>query len=336
VRSRSIVVFGQYKRQLKQKRSEALAEARHQRFKFAEMRSRCIASGETPNQDLIDEFDRGMHACEEQIRLEQDVDEFTTLISQAEALGQLRAYLCPLSEMAEEASRAIDQMEDWGVSRGSLRPLRQLTATALIDPGTSPQVARGILRAVLEDWDMWMNFTDDYEEDTGRICHYLVVAMSMSFTLAVLGVNFSPHWGPLLLLSILLAGITGSCASVLARMPVSEVTSSGASESLGRRTLSRAGTGMVASVAGCALLAWGVIPIVVNGVRFSDVLSKCSPMISGQCTPTYSLVLLAVPIMFGFSERILTTLEETLFGRMKNSANADRAGARRYEQERPD
>lgn len=316
-------MFRSKAKELQEKRDEALACARHQRSKFEEMRLRSIASGETPDATLLDEFRSGMHACEQRMQQEQDIDEFATLISQAEALGQLRAYLCPLAELADEASRAIDQMEDWGVSRGSLKLLRKLTATILKDARKSPREARGALRAVLEDWDMWMTYTDDYEEDTGRICWTLLIIMSLSFAVAVVALYFSQRWWPLLVFSTAFAGITGSCASVLARMPTSEVTSSSASESLARRTLSRVGTGMAASIAGCALLAWGVIPIVVNGISFADVLNRCGPSGQPGCTPASRLVLLAIPIMFGFSERILTSLEEKLFGRAEREARAE-------------
>jgi hypothetical protein len=141
----------------------------------------------------------------------------------------------------------------------------------------------------------------------------------LCFLAAVLAFHFRSIFSPLFALSLFFAGAMGSCASVLARLPISEVTPSSASESLGRRTISRVGTGVVASVAGCALFAWGLLPIAINEVSFKDVLTACDPLSSGACSSMYSLILLAVPIVLGFSERVLTTLDDKLFGKAKET-----------------
>jgi hypothetical protein len=101
------------------------------------------------------------------------------------------------------------------------------------------------------------------------------------------------------------------------------VTSSSASVSLVRRTICRVSTGMVAGMAGSALLGW-LVPVAVNRTSFADAITNCRPYGKGSCSATYSLVVLAVPIMLGFSERILTSIDIKLFGRAAGGASADR------------
>jgi hypothetical protein len=103
-------------------------------------------------------------------------------------------------------------------------------------------------------------------------------------------------------------------------MPVSEVTASSASESLSRRTLSRVGTGAVASVAGSGLLAWGLLSVAINGVSFKEMVTACDPSSSGTCSILFARILLAIPIVLGFSERVLTTLDDRLFGKSKDDS----------------
>jgi hypothetical protein len=114
-----------------------------------------------------------------------------------------------------------------------------------------------------------------------------------------------------LALPILLAGATGSCVSVMAKMPMLEVSLSGELDAYARRILSRVGLGVIASLIGCGLLGWGLISFSIHGHTFTDVLNACS---AAPCAGPHSLVVLAVPTLFGFSERALTWLEQKFFG----------------------
>jgi hypothetical protein len=303
---------------LEEFRNCALARVRDQRMVFENMVLRCRAAGEIPNQDRIDEFVGAMDRCDERIRQGSTEAEFKEVIYQAETRGALRAYLCPIGELYIEASLSINQMEDWGVSPASLKPFRSLASERLTDVERNPNESRGALRAILRELNVSKTYTDEYENDLRRISRWLVVWVVVCFVAAVLAFHFRFTFFPLFAVSLFLAGAVGSCASVLARLPASEVSTSSASESLGRRTISRVGTGVVASIAGSALFAWGLLPIAINDVSFKDVLTACDPLSAGSCSSMYSLILLAVPIVLGFSERVLTTLDDKLFGKSKD------------------
>lgn len=317
---------GQSRRQLRkleERRVEALSVVYDQRARFESMESRCVGSKEPPDADVINIFRQGMNECERKVRETQDIGEFDSLTYTAESLGHMRAYICPLVEIYTQASTSVDLMEDWGVSPSGLAPLRKLIQEKLSTPMNNPEEARSLLWAILRELDVWDDYTEEYERDTRRISVTLLGVLCGLFILSVLTLYFCRIFAPLFSFSLFLAGGVGSCASVLARMPASEVTSSSASVSLIRRTISRVATGMVASIAGSALLGW-LLPIAVNKVSFADVILKCGPYSQGGCSATYSVVAIAIPIMLGFSERILTSLEDKLFGRAGSAVTAGR------------
>jgi hypothetical protein len=55
-------------------------------------------------------------------------------------------------------------------------------------------------------------------------------------------------------------------------------------------------------------LAWGILNISVGNLKFPDVVCACSTG-SASCTAIKVLVLLCVPLLFGFSERALTSFD---------------------------
>jgi hypothetical protein len=72
----------------------------------------------------------------------------------------------------------------------------------------------------------------------------------------------------------------------------------------------------LASIVGCGLLGWGLISISIQGQTFADILKVCSASARTSCTTGETLTLLAVPMLFGFSERALTSFESTIFGKL--------------------
>jgi hypothetical protein len=92
------------------------------------------------------------------------------------------------------------------------------------------------------------------------------------------------------------------------------------SVSLFRRAFSRVGVGMITGIAGCSLLGWGAISFAVDKVSYGDVIEACGPTSTGGCSTVYSLVTLIVPLLFGFTERFLATLESRFIGRRDGDA----------------
>jgi len=126
-------------------------------------------------------------------------------------------------------------------------------------------------------------------------------------------------------LPILSAGAAGSCVSVMAKMPLLDVSLSGELDSYERRILSRVGVGVIASLIGCGLLGWGLISFSIQGQTFANILDACSGTSTTSCTGLNALIVLAVPMLFGFSERALTSFERKVFG----SSRQEQGGASR-------
>src|SRR5258708_3575597 len=121
------------------------------------------------------------------------------------------------------------------------------------------EAARSALRAIFEESDSWRRYTDEYEEQMGRYVRWLSCSILILLLLALIFLCFQRTF----LYGLLFAGAAGSCASVMSKVPVLEVSLSGELESYGRRIFSRISTGVVASIIGTALLGWGVIAISV-------------------------------------------------------------------------
>lgn len=148
-----------------------------------------------------------------------------------------------------------------------------------------------------------------------KYTRWLVVVTAALLLFAGVGFYFRLKAFPLIfLLPLLFAGATGSCVSVMRKMPLFDVSLSNELDAYGRRILSRIATGTVASLVGCALLGWGVLPIAIQGETFADVMSACTAQDASSCTITKALILLAVPILFGFSERTLMSFEQKVLG----------------------
>jgi hypothetical protein len=300
---------GRKRRKLEKRRREALCAIRGELLLFDEMVQRPRDKGDAaPNDTLLKKVHDGLAEVQKRANEEIDIDEFEHLEDDAETYGQQRAYACPAAEIRTEGCLAIDLMEEWGVPKDVIEKLRQLLVP-LLQHDDKTDVMRGALRAVFEESDSWRRYTDEYEDEMKRLTIWWLFLPAI---LLLPAAGISLHFARTLPLGILLAGAAGSCVSVMAKMPVLEIGLSGELESYERRILSRIGAGIIASLIGSGLLGWGVVSIAIQGKTFADVINECCN--PGSSTALHTLILLAVPMLFGFSERALTEFELKVFG----------------------
>jgi hypothetical protein len=302
---------GRRRKKLEKERQHVLDNISYERWQFEMMAQRARAAGEPPNSDILSTALTRFSEFAREARDAKSIDEFDNLIEKAEEQGTLRAYICPLKETVNEGCLAIDVMAEWSIPKTIIDGLRSTLGKELSNPDT----ARSALRAIFEENNSWADYTDDYEESMSKYTLWLVIATGI--LLIAIGVlfHFRLKWFPFAFLIVLLsAGAAGSCVSVMLRMPIFDVSFSGELEAYGRRIRSRVATGTVASLVGCAMLGWGVLPISLQGQTFSDVMAACSSQDVGACTITKTLIFLAVAVLFGFSERTLTSLEQKVLG----------------------
>jgi hypothetical protein len=254
---------------------------------------------------------------ENESRQATNIGQLDDLRSFAEQQGQLRAYLFPVGEIQSEAALVIDAMEEWGVPKTSIDRLRSYSER-LRKADCTPEDARSTLRAIFEEQDSWEEYTDDYGDTMTAFAGWLFpIAIALPI-LAAASFYLVPYFSPLLVFGLLCAGASGSCVSVLAKMPAFDLALSAELESYRRRIFGRIALGVAASIIGCALLASGVVSISFQNLTFSDCLTL------GTSSPVKALILLGVPMLLGFSERALTSFEQRMFGDKRPVAERSR------------
>ena len=291
------------------RRSDTLSTIRGERLEFEEMLQRPRKAEEAaPDDAFVTRVRECLAEIERRATQETNVDELDELGDDAEQQGQLRAYICPRGEIKIEGCLAIELMEEWGVPKPVITKLRDL-ADKPLQHAEDPAAARIALRAIFEESDSWRDYTSDYEDQMLGYAEWLFWLTILLVLLALIALHF-PMTVPG---GFLFAGVAGSCVSVLAKMPLLEVSLSGELDSYKRRILSRIGAGVLGSLIGSGLLGWGFLSLSIHGQTFADVLDACSTS-PASCTARQTLILLAVPMLFGFSERALTSFEQKIFG----------------------
>jgi len=304
-------MFRSKKKKLADLRQEVLSVIRGELLSFETMVQRAQRVGEDVDAGFVKEVRERLDVIHERAKAENNEKELKLLGEDAQQQGQLRAYVCPIGEIESEGTLAIDVMSEWGVPKNVVATLRDFLGTKLSGAATSPSAARGALRAIYEERDSWDDYTNEYTETMGSVTRKLFVATVVMLVLSLVLLQFPPMF----VYAILLAGAVGGCISVMARMPILHVGLSSELASYSRRILKRVGTGAIGSLIGCALLGWGLVPLSIQGQTFADVMNSCSGADVTTCTGIKTLIVVAVPILCGFSERLIVSLEQKVFGK---------------------
>jgi hypothetical protein len=227
--------------------------------------------------------------------------ELDDIRDKAESLGELRAYFYPPREIDDDGHLAIDRMTEWDVPLETVASVRARLGPKLKSADVAE--ARAALNALFAECDSWAHYSNDYETMTRRTAWALLVVIAVTLFAAFVLMRYP--W--LVLLGLLSAAIAGSCASVITKIGPLAVTSE--FEASLRRIPIRIGTGIAASVIGSGLLCWGFAPIAFQSKTYFDLLLGCAT--PGQGCPAPSILgLTAVSALLGFSERVLTWLNE--------------------------
>lgn len=296
---------------LEERRKDILSDIRIAQVDFEVMVQRAQRAGETPDDLFLSQVRDRLEEFETQARQATHIDELDALDGDAEKQGQLRAYICPPPEIADEGDLAIDLLEEWNVPKAVIIKLRNSLGSKLKKAETETAAARSALHTVFSECDSWDDYTSQYE-DTMRSLTVWLFCSTVALLIASI-VLF--HFPVTVLGGLLCAGAAGSCVSVMAKMPALDVRLSGELDSYARRILSRISVGVSASIIGCALLGWGVLPISMQNQTFTNLLESCTVFPPTSCTGLQTLILLGVPMIFGFSERAVVSFEQHLFGK---------------------
>jgi len=147
------------RRRLEKTRSETLTAIAVERSLFETMIQRAHASG-LAIPDIAEGALVQLTTYETQAKTATDREELERLEVRAIHQGELRAYICPGSEIKAEALLEIDLMEEWGVPPESMRAFRKAVEPGLASADVA--VARGALRKVFEECDSWSDYVEEH------------------------------------------------------------------------------------------------------------------------------------------------------------------------------
>jgi hypothetical protein len=301
------------RRKLEKRKREVLSAIRGQLLGFETMVQRAQIAGDALDEVLLGSVRGSLTEIEQRANQETNIDELDDLVEDAEQQGQMRAYICPRAEISDEGSLKIDVMGEWNVPKTVIANLRASLGKKLENAEKDLEGARSALRALFEEFDSWDSYTGEYEKTMRTITFWLFGATIILLLLAILAFHFPKA----ILAGLLCAGASGSCVSVMAKMPALDVSLSGELDAYQRRIFSRIAVGIVASLIGSSLLGWGMFPISIQNQTFTDIFNACAASPAPSCTGLRTLILLGIPMLFGFSERTLTSFEQRVFGELK-------------------
>lgn len=228
------------------------------------------------------------------------------------ALARRRAYLLPKEELGIEADALMVELREWGVPASSLDALQRLAAKCEGDE----KVARAALHKLLEEYDYWDMYVDWYLSQAARVSLALGAGGLLAFAVA-LTLCLSSHVLP----GVFFAAASGASLSILSKLP--PMTTYGDAVSL---LLLRVGTrffsGILASATGLWLISTGIVRIGLgDDTNLAATASKCLNA-DPTCQHVSLLMLLALAVLFGFSERALASFESAVLPAAKGEKSA--------------
>jgi hypothetical protein len=267
------------------------------------------------NEKLIESIRKRMGEISNAARIAPNKRTLRDLEENASVQETYRAYLCPRGEIGVEGKLATNLIEWWGIPKAETETLRRLLEKSLETGEENPEDARSALQKLYKEQDEWGDYRDEYEDSMASFARHLFADAFFMPILAAICIYYAFWWPPLIICGFLMAGVAGSCVSVLTKLPALEGSPSEKIDSYERRIWSRIGVGVAASLIGCGLLGWGLISISVPGRTFSELagLSVTPPQsVPGPLVALRVLVPLAVCMLFGFSERALASFDGIL------------------------
>jgi len=279
-------------------------------------------------------------------------------------LARLRVYVLPVEDLAIEGRDAYAELGEWQVPAVVLANLQQtltrdLSGTYSADAQVREEEmrrARAGLLKILETYDYWDRYTDWFFATLRYALGVLLGVFVLSLAGAV-GLLFTGHVAS----GFILAGLSGAAVSIMLKLPPLSVFGEFASFAV--KMVGRGAAGMAAAAIGLGALAVGLvnIPLIENGtaVSLSVLINACAradgeakapataasaergagpalvPSQGGTapaattapgCSTVWRLVLLALGMLLGFSERALASFEDAAFGTQSARRPAPAAG----------
>ena len=257
------------------------------------------------------------------------------LVEEAIPLARLAAYVCPPKEIELQAKMLVNTMAEWGVPQSTIEKLRLDIVTPLKDSPkdiAEPEAARGALFTLREEYDSWSDYIDSYNEAMSTVTYVLSSLTLASLCGAIILISHG-----YVLFGLILAGACGAFVSVVAKVPVLNTAYSDSAPYV-RGIYTRVCIGVAAGVIGSGFLFSGLVTVNLPYTNLQGMIRACDreassqsteakaasvsepstlsqvvPVEQGGCKTENVLILAGLVMLFGFSERALTSFEEKIF-----------------------
>lgn len=251
----------------------------------------------TWSQKVLEEFGE----IEKTMASEKSEDVRRALVQRAGELATLRAYVAIPPGIEIQGNGAISEMVEWAVPSTAIERLKEY---AINLRSNDLAVSRMTLWSLYKEKDEWSDYVDWYYHFMSRLGAGLLICTLGTLVTAL--VAFSCKQA---LAALVFGAMSGALLSVLMRLP--SVVGHGDVWSYLYRILIRVGTGTTVSVMGLGFFASGLITFSVGTTNPSELISGC--LLGDGCNMSKSLILLALAMLLGFTERALTIFEDKVF-----------------------
>src|SRR5215471_2467960 len=119
-----VVLSRRARKKLEKRRREAISFIGRERKSFEVMVQRAQRAGDVPDPEFVTHILSRLNDIEHSAATVTNADELDDLETDAEQQAELRAYICPHGEIEDEASLAIDLIQEWHVPRTVIAKLR--------------------------------------------------------------------------------------------------------------------------------------------------------------------------------------------------------------------
>lgn len=233
----------------------------------------------------------------------------------AQALARMRAYVWPVEEARQEGPDLLAAMRQWGIPAAVLVELEGQVEQMRRAP--EPE-SRALLYQLYADHDFWSPYVDwliGYRRNATLAAAGVTILAAALAYLALLGSHLL--WGTAL------AAAAGAALSVMRRPPPVDVFSKVAD--FFTRAARRVFSGVLGALLALGLVQAGIIVIPLpRGTDLTTVLGACAL----DCGWARATVLFTFGATLGFSERLLSTIGESMLPSTSRGSSAERAAVR--------
>lgn len=233
---------------------------------------------------------------------------------QAEAVERQRAYVLPDDALYEEGLFLIEELEEWNLPESVIQRLKD-RLQRIANLSAKGHQRRQLLTEIDEDADYWNFETERHEAFLRRSANALVPVCIVCLALSLVCFLLLGQ----AVAGFIVAGVGGAALSIVLKLPPLQVYG----ETVGRwqRIAARLAAGAVASAVGLGLLASGMVNVGIPSgesgfVSAAAMLAECQ---SRGCPAASASLLLSLGIIFGFSERAITSFERVIMSRIPRS-----------------